>query len=183
MRISPTTDVVTSVGAIISGAPDALETIKLIVEFTVAWKLVAPTTTAVTPTVVGVPAMVLALLVTIPGGSGAAVNVIGVAPTAENPALNGTPTIPITGVWLSPDPTGPAKAVSEMPEGAPEPPLIVIDRISVPICALSETVTSTAKTPPCFGVPEIKPVPVLTERPVGNPVAVAPLIDELEIAS
>ena len=49
--------------------------------------------------------------------------------------------------------------------------LIVKVRVAVPVPPLLVARSVTLDVPSTMGVPEIKPVVVLTERPAGNPVA------------
>jgi len=44
-------------------------------------------------------------------------------------------------------------------------------RVAFPVPALFVALSVIVETPPLVGVPEIKPVVVFTERPVGRPVA------------
>ena len=49
--------------------------------------------------------------------------------------------------------------------------LIVKLSVAVPVPPLLVALRATLNVPVTVGVPEINPVPVLTERPSGNPVA------------
>ena len=49
--------------------------------------------------------------------------------------------------------------------------LIVKVRVAVPVPVVLAALRVTVEVPAVVGVPEINPVPVLTERPAGNPVA------------
>jgi hypothetical protein len=49
--------------------------------------------------------------------------------------------------------------------------VIVNVRVAWPVPALLVALRVTVEVPAVVGVPEIKPVPLLTDKPAGNPVA------------
>jgi hypothetical protein len=51
------------------------------------------------------------------------------------------------------------------------PPNAVSVRVALPVPPLLVAFSVTVEVPAAVGVPEIKPVAVLTDKPAGNPVA------------
>ena len=59
------------------------------------------------------------------------------------------------------------------PEQPPPPPIVKVnDVLPLPLPALPVAVAVTLNAPAVVGVPEIRPVVALMDRPVGRPVAV-----------
>ena len=119
--------------------------------------LVAFTVVVNVPTAVGEPEISpVAVLIESPGGKPVALKLIGVL-DAIIWKLNATPTVPLAAVPL--EITGASRAM-----------VIVSGRaalVPAPLIALT-----VALNVPCnVGVPEIRPVLLLSKRPAGNPVA------------